>query len=91
MCRLGRVDGGAGLGISLEGTVDVEEGVEVRPHHYIRSILPGSAVAAVSQFWQGDRLLEVRPVQGTVTCFTPGLQVNGVELAGLHHQQVLSE
>ena len=27
---------GGGLGISLEGTVDVEDGVEVRPHHYIR-------------------------------------------------------
>ena len=24
------------MGISLEGTVDVEDGVEVRPHHYIR-------------------------------------------------------
>lgn len=29
----------AGLGISLEGTVEVEGGVELRPHHYIRSIL----------------------------------------------------
>jgi len=32
---------GGGLGISLEGTVDVEDGREVRPHHYIRSVLPG--------------------------------------------------
>lgn len=29
-----------GLGISLEGTVDIEDGEEVRPHHYIRAILP---------------------------------------------------
>lgn len=34
---------GGGLGISLEGTVDVEDGREVRPHHYIRSVLPGEA------------------------------------------------
>ena len=30
---------GGGLGISLEGTVDVEDGVEVRPHHYIRGCI----------------------------------------------------
>lgn len=29
-------DSKSGLGISLEGTVDVEDGREVRPHHYIR-------------------------------------------------------
>ena len=29
---------GGGLGISLEGTVDVERGQDVRPHHYIRGI-----------------------------------------------------
>jgi multiple PDZ domain protein len=27
-----------GLGISLEGTVEVEDGREVRPRHYIRSV-----------------------------------------------------
>ena len=51
---------GGGLGISLEGTVDVEEGVEVRPHHYIRSILPMGPVGATGKFWNGDQLLEVR-------------------------------
>ena len=51
---------GGGLGISLEGTVDVEEGVEVRPHHYIRSILPCGPVGATRKFWNGDQLLEVR-------------------------------
>lgn len=34
----------AGLGISLEGTVDVEDGVEKRPHHFIRSILDDGPV-----------------------------------------------
>lgn len=38
------VRGGGGLGISLEGTVDVEGGREVRPHHYVRSVLPEGPV-----------------------------------------------
>ena len=33
-----------GLGMTLEGTVDVEGGKDVRPHHYIRSILEDSPV-----------------------------------------------
>ena len=48
-----------GLGISLEGTVDVEDGREVRPHHYIRSILPGGPVAREGTLSSGDELLEV--------------------------------
>jgi uncharacterized OB-fold protein len=39
-----KFDSSSGLGISLEGTVDVEGGMEVRPHHYIRSILPDGPV-----------------------------------------------
>lgn len=48
-----------GLGISLEGTVDVEDGVEVRPHHYIRSILPDGPVGLNGRLKSGDELLEV--------------------------------
>lgn len=51
---------GGGLGISLEGTVDVENGVEVRPHHYIRSILPQGPVGLNGRLQSGDELLEVR-------------------------------
>ena len=65
---------GGGLGISLEGTVDVEDGVEVRPHHYIRSILPQGPVGATGRFWNGDQLLEV----------------NGIDLTGMFHQEVVS-
>jgi hypothetical protein len=36
---LRKPDKDSGLGISLEGTVDVEDGKEVRPHHYIRCSL----------------------------------------------------
>lgn len=54
-----KVAGRGGLGISLEGTVDVEDGVEVRPHHYIRSILPQGPVGCTDTFWNGDQLLEV--------------------------------
>ena len=86
--RLHKTGSGGGLGISLEGTVDVEEGVEVtfchahdfysddddyddddddddifssqiRPHHYIRSILPRGPVGVANVFWNGDQLLEV--------------------------------
>lgn len=50
---------GGGLGISLEGTVDVEDGREVRPHHYIRSILPDGPVGKDGRLRSGDELLEV--------------------------------
>lgn len=52
------VKGGGGLGISLEGTVDVEEGGrEVRPHHYIRSVLPEGPVGRSTTLRSGDELL----------------------------------
>lgn len=47
----------SGLGISLEGTVDVEGGREVRPHHYIRSILPEGPVGQNGMLRSGDELL----------------------------------
>lgn len=52
----------SGLGISLEGTVDVEGGMEVRPHHYIRSILPEGPVGQNGLLRSGDELL------GTFRC-----------------------
>jgi hypothetical protein len=56
LCKFGE---GGGLGISLEGTVDVEDGQEVRPHHYIRSILPEGPVGSNGCLHSGDELLEV--------------------------------
>lgn len=47
----------SGLGISLEGTVDVEGGMEVRPHHYIRSILPEGPVGQNGLLRSSDELL----------------------------------
>lgn len=47
----------SGLGISLEGTVDVEGGREVRPHHYIRSILQEGPVGQNGLLRSGDELL----------------------------------
>lgn len=52
----------SGLGISLEGTVDVEDGKEVRPHHYIRNILPDGPVGRNKVLQAGDELLEVKCV-----------------------------
>lgn len=64
----------SGLGISLEGTVDVEGGREVRPHHYIRSILPEGPVGSNGLLRSGDELLEV----------------NNQRLLGMNHMQVVS-
>lgn len=61
------------LGISLEGTVDIEDGKEVRPHHYIRSILPNGPVGVNGRLLSGDELLEV----------------NGQRLLGLNHVAVV--
>lgn len=63
-----------GLGISLEGTVDVENGKEVRPHHYIRNILPDGPVGLNGELQPGDELLEA----------------NGIQLLGLNHLEVVS-
>ncbi|XP_028146774.1 patj homolog [Diabrotica virgifera virgifera] len=63
-----------GLGISLEGTVDVEDGQEVRPHHYIRSILPEGPVGRNGILRSGDELLEV----------------NNHTLLGMNHHEVVS-
>ncbi|XP_045510578.1 patj homolog isoform X2 [Colias croceus] len=54
------VRGGGGLGISLEGTVDVEGGREVRPHHYVRSVLPEGPVGRANVHRPGDELLGTR-------------------------------
>ncbi|XP_018571976.1 patj homolog isoform X2 [Anoplophora glabripennis] len=62
-----------GLGISLEGTVEVEGGVELRPHHYIRSILPEGPVGQNGKLGPGDELLEV----------------NGQKLLGIKHVEVV--
>lgn len=63
-----------GLGISLEGTVDVEEGREVRPHHYVRSILADGPVGLNGKLSAGDELLEV----------------NGERLYGMNHLEVVA-
>lgn len=50
---------GRELGISLEGTVDVEDGVETKTHHYIRNILPDGLIGQNGKLQSGDELLEV--------------------------------
>ncbi|KAK7081788.1 hypothetical protein SK128_023236, partial [Halocaridina rubra] len=73
VAQLNKFEEGGGLGISLEGTVDVEGGREVRPHHYIRSILPDGPVGRNGRLCSGDELLEV----------------NGHKLLGLNHVEVV--
>jgi len=62
-----------GLGISLEGTVDLEDGKEVRSHHYIKAILPAGPVGLCGLIKSGDEILEV----------------NGNELLNLNHEDVI--
>lgn len=49
-----------GLGISLEGTVDVVDGTHLCPHHYIDSLRPGGPAAQSNALRSGDELLQVR-------------------------------
>lgn len=63
----------SGLGISLEGTVDVEGGVEMHPHHFIRSILEEGPVGRNGLLRPGDEIL----------------QVNAHRLQGLTHIEVV--
>ena len=51
----------------------MEDGIEVRPHHYIRSILPKGPVGMNGILCRGDELLEV----------------NGKSLKGLFHEDVV--
>lgn len=57
VAQIRKFSASSGLGISLEGTVDVEGGREVRPHHYIRSILPEGPVGQNALLRSGDELL----------------------------------
>lgn len=63
----------SGLGISIEGTVEVEFGIERRPHHFIRSILNDGPIAKDGKLKAGDELL----------------QVNEHKLQGLTHTEVV--
>lgn len=46
------------LGVALEGTVDIINGTELRPHHYIQNIVPNGPVAVSGKLRMGDELLE---------------------------------
>ncbi|CAJ0565111.1 unnamed protein product, partial [Mesorhabditis spiculigera] len=52
--------GDGGLGVALEGTVDVVEGTALCPHHYIGSIRRDGPAAGLLQ--AGDELLQVNHV-----------------------------
>lgn len=61
------------LGVSLKGTVDVEDdGSEVRPHHYIQEIQPEGPIGHNGCIQEGDELLEV----------------NGQRLLGINYKDV---
>lgn len=90
----------SGLGISLEGTVDVEGGREVRPHHYIRSILPEGPVGQNALLRSGDELLgklmmkrevlKVLKKKNLINFLIFPTEVNGQRLLGMNHLEVVS-
>ncbi|VDK71153.1 unnamed protein product, partial [Anisakis simplex] len=53
---------GGVLGISLEGTVDVLNGTQLCPHHYIESLRAGGPAANSNVLRSGDELLQVNEV-----------------------------
>jgi hypothetical protein len=61
-----------GLGMALEGTVDVVDGVELRPHHFIQRMHPDGPAGRCGRLRAGDELLEV----------------NGTALYGVSHLDV---
>lgn len=70
VAQLSKFKEGGGLGISLEGTVDVENGVERHPHHYIRSVLTDGPVGQNGRLQSGDELLEVSAVCASISSLT---------------------
>uniref|UniRef100_A0AC34QZ96 PDZ domain-containing protein n=2 Tax=Panagrolaimus sp. JU765 TaxID=591449 RepID=A0AC34QZ96_9BILA len=48
-----------GLGVSLEGTVDVIDGTQLCPHHYIESLRKDGPAAKIGLLKSGDELLQV--------------------------------
>ncbi len=48
------------LGITLEGTIDVENGEEIGAHHYIRNLLSDGIIEKEGTLKPGDELLEVK-------------------------------
>ena len=47
------------LGITLEGTIDVESGEEIGSHHYIRTVMKDGIIGSEGSLKSGDELLEV--------------------------------
>ena len=69
VAKLCKPDENSGLGIALEGTVEVEDGREVRPHHYIRDIQVGGPVGLNGILQRGDELLEVSKKMCFENCY----------------------
>lgn len=67
VAQLSKFNPYGGLGISLEGTVDVENGQEKHPHHYIRSVLSDGPVGRNGKLKSGDELLEVLDLDSSLT------------------------
>ncbi len=48
------------LGITLEGTIDLENGEEIGAHHYIRTLSSEGIIDKEGTLKSGDELLEVK-------------------------------
>ena len=54
-----KMDIDGGLGISLEGTVDIIDGTQLCPHHYVESLRKDGPAAKCGLLKAGDELLQV--------------------------------
>ncbi len=50
------------LGITLEGTIDIENGEKIGAHHYIRTLLSDGIIEKEGTLKSGDELLEVKSI-----------------------------
>lgn len=77
----------ASLGLSLEGTVDIVDGSQLCPHHYIES--KSGPAASANQLKAGDELLQV--LLSHKIFFTFYVKVNEIVLYGESHVKVRQE
>ncbi len=82
------------LGITLEGTIDVENGEEIGAHHYIRTLLSNGIIEKEGTLKSGDELLEVKTTKKKkknffFSCFLFSLKINNQILYGKNHIHVI--
>ena len=82
------------LGITLEGTIDIENGEEIGAHHYIRTLLSDGIIEKEGVLKPGDELLEVKFSKTNnnffiIVCSSFFSKINNQILYGKNHIHVI--